>query len=545
MRVIKVTQSLWKSLFSALVLAVADTGVALGEPVQIDLLRIDDTDGIRFDGADTSDLTAFWVERAGDVNADGIDDLMIGATGADPLGRLDAGMGYLLFGRDRTDDPFPPSIDLEFLEPDAGRRLLGAAAGDQAGRTLGRAGDINADGIGDFYITAAFSDSTGTSSTGSTFVLFGPVTDDVSTDIDLANLQAGQGLRIDGMEESDLLGSAATAAGDFNGDGIDDLIIGAAGVDANQVPDSGAAFLLFGRNQQFPDLLNITDFDGSFGIEIAGAASGDFLGNGTSGVGDLNGDALDDLVLTAPTSDPSGRVDAGRVYVVFGDTNLVSDAIDVALLDGNNGFRIDGNQPGDGFGISVTSSGDFNGDGAIDLAIGASRASPNGRTEGGAAYVFFGPFDNMPPVVDLQTAVLPNLVQLQGTHAGDRLGFSVRFLGDVNGDGIDDLGIGAFGASPIGRNSAGGAYLLMGGEGNRAGLSAIAPVANFETSRAVFFAGAAVGDFTGFSIGAADDADNDGINDLLIGAFRGNDNTGRAYLIRGRDFEVLFEDSFE
>jgi len=135
--------------------------------------------------------------------------------------------------------------------------------------------------------------------------------------------------------------------------------------------------------------------------------------------------------------------------------------LDLSKLDGVNGFQINGEVADDQIAGSVSEIGDFNGDGLADFVIGADSSSPNGALSGGA-YVIFGTSHGFPANFDLTSLNGTNGFKILGEAAGDSAGISVSGAGDVNGDGLADLIIGAPGASLNGRIDAGAAYIVFG-----------------------------------------------------------------------------------
>ena len=177
---------------------------------------------------------------AGDVNGDGIDDLIIGAPRADPNGRDYAGASYVVFG---TDQGFPATID---LATDADLIIQGAAADDYSGRSVSGAGDVNGDGIDDLIIGAPVPTRTAVPMPAPATWCSArdqglPATIDLATDADLI---------IQGAAAYDYSGRSVSGAGDVNGDGIDDLIIGASGADPNGRDDAGASYVVFGTRSR-------------------------------------------------------------------------------------------------------------------------------------------------------------------------------------------------------------------------------------------------------------------------------------------------------
>ena len=339
----------------------------------LELASLDGTNGFVLNGSAAGDLSGTSVSSAGDVNGDGIDDLIIGAYGADSNGD-NAGQSYVVFGRSNG---FSASLELASLDGTNGFVLNGRANGDFSGWSVSSAGDVNGDDLDDLIIGARGADPNGRNS-GQSYVVFGR-SNGFSASLELASLDGTNGFALNGSV-GDWSGWAVNSAGDINGDGLDDLIIGARGADPNG-KNSGQSYVVFGRSSGFSDSLELSDLDGTNGFALSGGAVGDFSGWSVSGAGDVNGDGLDDLIIGARGADPNGK-NSGQSYVVFGRHNGFSANLDLASLDGTNGFALNGRAVGDQSGVSVSSAGDVNGDGLDDLIIGADRADPNGSASG-------------------------------------------------------------------------------------------------------------------------------------------------------------------
>ena len=297
------------------------------------------------------------------------------------------------------------------------------------------------------------------------------------------------GFVLNGASADDASGRSVSGAGDVNGDGYDDILIGARGGDESGNDEVGEAFVVFGGNNppaasfDLSNLLAANGGDGSQGFVLRGINSGDGAGYSVSDAGDFNGDGLDDLLVGTYQATPDGRFGAGETYLVMGNAagfpaELSLSVLNAVILNPSIGLKFKGIGANDYSGRSVSSAGDVNGDGLGDIIIGAAMA---GATNRGQAYVVFGVASGAPIGPDIQE--LSNLLAanggdgsrgfvIDGVSSGHYAGFSVSSAGDVNGDGFDDVLVGAPYASPSGRSYAGQAFVIFGKAG---GFSASSP----------------------------------------------------------------------
>jgi hypothetical protein len=352
-------------------------------------------------GAAAYDYFGFSVGTAGDVNNDGYDDWLVGAMQNDAGGN-DAGAVYLYLGGE-TPDATPDLV------------LVGAAANDLFGTTVGPAGDVNADDYDDFIVGARYNDAGG-SNAGRVYVYFGGATLPKVPAWTLTGAAAGQ-----------QFGNSAGAAGDVNGDGYADVVVGAPGDDVFGT-DAGAAYVFFGG----------TSPDAVADVTMYGATAFDYYGLAVGGAGDVNGDGYADWIVGAPLNDTGGN-DIGRAYVFWGG----------ATPDAGPDLALPGVAAADEFGHAVGTAGDVNGDGYSDVVVGAYRNDTAGGTAG-AAYVFYGGVA-ADTVAD---------VTLLGESSNDTFGSSVGTAGDVFGNGCPDVIVGAPYSDRGGVSQSGAAYVF-------------------------------------------------------------------------------------
>ncbi|RKY20673.1 MAG: hypothetical protein DRQ55_06910 [Planctomycetota bacterium] len=413
-------------------------GSAPGQPAPGSLSSAD----VLLTGAQTADAAGQALAAAGDVNADGFDDLLIGAPRHDVSGLTDAGRAYLVYGA----ASLPASINLGAMAPGQGVVFNGEATGNLSGISVCGPGDLNGDGIDDIAIGALGAGPLGRNLAGQVQIVFGRVDFAASE-----TLGAVPGCLLAGQASGDRLGTDVARAGDVDGDGLDDLLAGAPFADPGSKTNGGRAYLLRGSSS-LPALIDSASFS-AFGTVINPQFGGHYIGAALAGGGDVNGDGLSDLLFGADQADTPGGNDAGRSFLVYGSASLPS----VVTL-GSGGVTLDGGAAGDCSGGSVSLAGDLNGDGLADLLIGAQNADGGGNNSG-CAYIVYGA-PGLPASISLDALSWRGVV-INGEAAGDRMGASLAHVGDVDGDGQDDLLLGARFADGGGSNS-GAAYVVEG-----------------------------------------------------------------------------------
>jgi len=442
-------------------------GKAGGIPAHVELSSLHAADGFRIDGVGAGNETGIAVASAGDVNNDGLADIIIGAPTSSPHG-FQSGSAYVVFGRASG---FHSALELSSLNGNNGFHITGAAAGDLAGTSVNSAGDINGDGFADIIIGAPGADR-GSSNVGKSYVVFGHASG-FGANLSLSALDGTNGFDWYGTGKGNYSGFSVSSAGDFNGDGFADFLIGAPdaspgggvrfGSSAAPTPaaTAGVSYVVFGSPYEFYYDTPLLSIAGVNGFHINGAAAGDSSGLSVASAGDVNGDGFGDLIVGAFGADNGGN-GSGSSYVILGkDTGYSASDIQLSALDGKNGFRIDGAKAGDASGFSVSSAGDVNGDGYDDLIVGAFGADPGGHQIAGAAYVVFGKHGGFASAIDLAHLNGNNGFRINGTKAGNYTGLAVSAAGDVNGDGFADVVVGALNADPNGKSS-GSSYVVYG-----------------------------------------------------------------------------------
>ncbi|WP_137680178.1 beta strand repeat-containing protein [Aurantiacibacter suaedae] len=524
---------------AAQVLVDSDVAVAYTPDPVFDvraLSNAQNTLGFQIVGSNTGDNAGYSVSSAGDVNGDGLIDMIVSAPSADGPG-INPGKAYVVYGRTGG-----APIDLSALSVAGntlGFQIVGSGAGDFAGYSVSSAGDVNGDGLADLIVGSGFvNTASGVNNTGKAYVVYGR-SDGASVDLSALSASGNTlGFQIVGSAISDYAGNAVSAAGDVNGDGLADLIVGAPNVDGAGGDDVGKAYVVYGRTGGAPvDLSALTASGNTQGFEIIGSSADDQAGYSVSSAGDVNGDGLADLIVGAPNADGVGGDSIGKAYVVYGRTGGAPVDLSALTVEGNTlGFEIIGSSGSDLVGASVSSAGDVNGDGLADLVIGGYSAGGAGGEDVGKAYVVYGRTGSAPVNLSaLSASDNTQGFQIVGSTAFDDAGYSVSSAGDINGDGLADMIIGARDADNGGSENTGKTYVVYGRTGGaEINLSALGVAGNTLGFEIV---GSSSGDSAAWSVSSAGDINGDGLADLIVGApYAGSVNgprAGKAYVIYG------------
>ncbi|WP_433631425.1 integrin alpha [Halomicrococcus sp. NG-SE-24] len=453
---------------------------------------------VKLSGTAAEERAGWSVASAGDLNDDGVDDLLVGAQ-TDDEGGDNAGAVYVVFG---------PAERGSVSLADADAKIVGESEGDRAGFAVA-AGDLNDDGVSDVVVGAPLDDDGGKNA-GAAYVVYGG--DSLSGTVPLAEADAklvGAGARDRAGWSLTTMANASTGS---DGGETPGVLVGAPYADAG-AEDAGATYLVTGESLDGPTELspdNARSLDGA-AATFVGESEGDHAGFAVA-AGDVDGDSGADVVVGAPNASSTAPA-AGAAYVV---TNLRRSGT-VDLGDAN--ATLTGANEGDEAGFAVASGGDLDGDGTADVVVGAPHVDDEAR-DAGAAYVVYG------GDLDGDRSLAAANVTLPGERAGDLAGWSVALPEDANGDGFDDLLVGAP-YEDEGGTDAGAAYLLYGSQ-----LASTQELAGAHAK----FVGESENDLAGFDAAGAGDANDDGAGDLFVAAPYDDSretNVGAAYVVFG------------
>ncbi len=391
---------------------------------------------------------------AGDLNGDGLGDLLVGAPDSCATAPK-AGRAFVLFGK-------PGITGTTQVPPGFGpyTEISTSVPGAFLGTSVAGIGDFDGDGSPDIAVGLPGApghidgdNDDGVAFTGAVQIIYG--TDSWPQSIDIDSLSA---TRVVGAGPAENAGFAVAGAGDINGDGLADLLVGAPRAQRGDKVQAGKAYIIYGR----PGRPAVLDLEKDADVTIKGGEAYGRLGWSVAGVGDLNGDGSPDIAIGAPFEDPGGFVNGGRVLVLFGSPNLPP-VIDARAPLNGAGFRLAAGSIEERLGWSVA-GGDVNADGRPDLIAGAPYSRSfiqysHGR-ERGRVYLVFGA-DSYPETITFFDMASFGVV-IEGENDWWRTGAAVAAIGDFNADGKDDFAVGAPRATPASFPNAGALYILFG-----------------------------------------------------------------------------------
>ena len=461
-----------------------------------------------FWGENESDYAGAELSGAGDVDGDGLADLLVNAYGSDDGGE-DAGKVYLILGASLGTTS---TIDLSLAD----YTFVGENAEDGL-QAVSSAGDVDGDGLDDLLMSSVRNGDNGEYA-GKAYLVFGASLGSTA-EIDLSDADYS----FLGDAAWDFAGTFVSGAGDVDGDGLDDLLVGAFLSDA-MATDAGLACLFLGGSLGVTTEMDLSSADYCF----LGENENDYAGSAGAGAGDVDGDGLDDIIVTAVYNDDGGT-SAGKAYLILGSS--LGATSDIELSDADYSFV--GEYGGDTAGGSVAGVGDVDGDGLDDILVGAYGNDDNG-SYAGKAYLVLGASLGSTDTLSLSDADYSFI----GVDESHWTGHALSGAGDVDGDGLDDLVIGAWGYmddeladtledDDIYRDRFGAAYLIL--------ASSLGSTPEIELLDAEYvFKGEGPQHYAGCAVAGAGDVDGDGLDDLFIGARLYDEvetSAGKAYLI--------------
>jgi hypothetical protein len=381
--------------------------------------------------------------------------------------------------------------------------LHGENPSDFSGASVAGVGDVDGDGRADMLVPSYFYDGVGENS-GKVYLVRAADLD-APGDVELADMP----YQFTGASEDEEAGHSANGAGDVDGDGLDDLLI-CGYRSSDPEPETGRIYLMFAEGLGAPGVRNIATAD----IILVGEAAEDRLGHHVTGIGDADGDGIVDVLTGAYGNDSYGD-ETGKSYLIPG-SSLVDFRGERVI--GPNEYTFVGEEEGDESGHALRGARDVDGDGLSDFVLGA-RLNDLGATDGGKAYLILGANLGAPgEIVGLENADYT----FYGEASQGWVGYQLTGVGDVDGDGLGDLLIGAYGSD----DQKGRVYLVM-------ASSIIDPVQSLEYAD-VRFVGEYPADQAGHNLSSAGDVDGDDRADVIIGARNHGDRYGAAYLVLGQ-----------
>jgi len=521
---------------------------------------------IAFTGLNNGDGLGYDVSNIGDFNGDGIEDISFSATYATTVNNQneiieESGQIYVVFAEEGSDYSNVDLNQLGQINGLKGFRIPGPNSFDRFGYGGGKGiGDINGDGFDDLIISSPYPDpnvpddfeppsnnvANGFAS-GVSHIIFGKPNMPAVLDVNMLN--GSNGFSITGTHYYENVGTHAGSAGDFNNDGLDDFYVTAddSSISGESV---GALFLIYGKRSAYQASYIAHQFGTEDALVIVGENSannsstggGDNLGITAAPLNDINGDGISDLLIGA--SHANNNFGAG--YVIFGSNNNIKGAVDttvnyqhfssrpnytmyelhqentfkilnVAKLDGTNGFEINGSTNNGGLGNTTGDAGDLNNDGINDLLIGGYLESSTG-----ACYIIYGQPNGNFNVdangdINVNNITTTTGLKIYGEKPIDFFGYSANSIGDFNGDFIEDIAIGAIFTDSPGKSNAGSVYIIYGQDGGFANATLNVSTLN-STNKGFRLDGETEKAWLGFSVDGLVDLNGDSYKEIIVGS---------------------------
>jgi len=483
------------------VLIISLTNLVFPLPQIIDVELLDPTQGITMKGIPDQASLGFTATNAGDINGDGVADIILGG----PIHYEYAGIVFIIYGGSGLADF---ALD-ENIDPSQGFFIMGSAPNACLGTSLTALGDVNGDGIDDFFVMSFGVDD----DVGAMYVFYGARSG-------LKNIYLSEGLdpsrgyAIINPGEPSIFGMMASSAGDINGDGIQDFMV----AQPAYQDDQGLVHVIYGKSSNSENMTLTPEPDPSEGFVIWGPSGQGYFGSALSPAGDINGDGIDDIIISCMA------VEYGLAYVIYGSKESSRIILDYGL-NRTQGFAITGSASYGYLGWSVHKAGDIDNDGLGDILIGGPRE--NGVN--GAVLVVYGNENGFSNISLLTGSSNSNDISLIYTAEPQFLGGAVYGGSDFNGDGVADIVLHRNGEDMETTNTA-FAYVIYGSNSRMPNLTL--SVTNFSSSQGFILTADPVGSYIE-SRTAFGDFNADYLPDILMGAPYSNNMTGGAYIVFG------------